>query len=122
MPPDISDYARKISSTAEHDMAVLKGMGVADHSLRLDKVSLPSFEMNVRQSMADDRKQQLLWGSSGTAFAQAVTMTQCEVTNYGLHVVKVLSETEPDPDRAHALRQMYDQWQALHTEAYRLNR
>ena len=103
-------------------MAVLKGMGVVDNSLRLDKVSLPSFEINVRQSMADDRKQQLLWGSSGTAFAQALTMTQCEVTNYGLHVAKVLSETEPNRDRAHALRQMYDQWQSLHVEAYRLNR
>jgi hypothetical protein len=122
MPPGISDYARQISSTAEADMAVLKAMGVADNSLRLDKVSLPSFEINVRQSMADDRKQQLLWGSSGAAFAQALTLTQCEVTNYGLHVAKVLSETEPDRDRAHALRRMYDQWLALHVEAYRLNR
>lgn len=122
MPPDISDYARRISSTAETDMAVLKRMGVGDSSLRMDKASLPSFEIDVRQSMADDRKQQLLWGSSGPAFAQTLTMSQGEVTNYGLHVAKVLSETEPDPDRAHALRRMYDQWLALHVEAYRLNR
>jgi hypothetical protein len=122
MPPDISDYARRISSTAEADMAILKGMGVGDSSLRLDKASLPSFEINVRQSMADDRKQQLLWGSSGPAFAQALTMTQGEVTDYGLHVAKVLSEAEPDRDRAHALRQMYKQWLTLHVEAYRLNR
>ena len=97
-------------------------MGVGDGSLRLDRVSLPSFEINVRQSMADDRKQQLLWGSSGAAFAQALTMTQSETTNYGLHVAKVLSETEPDPDRARAIRHMYDQWLALHVEAYRLSR
>jgi hypothetical protein len=122
MPPGISDYAKQISSTAEADMAVLKGMGARDNSLRLDKVALPSFEISVRQSMADDRKQQLLWGSSGAAFAQAVTMTQGEATDYGLHVAKVLSETEPDRDRAHALRRMYDQWLALHVEAYRLNR
>ena len=122
MPPGISDYARQISSTAKDNMAILEGMGVGDSSLRLDKASLPSFEINVRQSMANDRKQQLLWGSSGAAFAQALTMTQCEVTNYGLHVAKVLSETEPDRDRAHALRRMYDQWLALHVEAYRLNR
>jgi hypothetical protein len=122
MPPGISDYAKQISSTAKDNMAILEGMRIGDSSLRLNKVSLPSFEINVRKSMADDRKQQLLWGSSGAAFAQALTMTQCEVTDYGLHVAKVLSETEPDRDRAHALRQMYDQWLALHAEAYRLNR
>jgi hypothetical protein len=122
MPPGISDYARQVSTTAKANMAILEEMGVHDRSLRLDKAPLPSFEMNVRQSMADDRKQQLLWGSSGAAFAQAVTMTQGEVTDYGLHVAKVLSETEPDRDRAHALRQMYNQWLALHVEAYRLNR
>lgn len=122
MPPNISDYARQISSTAEANMAILKAMGAKDNSLRLDKVSLPSFEIDVRQSMAVDRKQQLLWGSSGAAFAQALTMTQCEVTDYGLHLAKVLSETEPDSHRAHALRQMYAQWLALHVEAYRLNR
>jgi hypothetical protein len=122
MPPGISDYAKQISSTAKDDMAILKAMGVGDTSLRLDKVSLPDFEINVRQSMADDRKQQLLWGSSGAAFVQALTMTQSETTNYGLHVAKVLSETEPDRDRARALRHMYDQWLALHVEAYRLSR
>lgn len=122
IPPGISDYATRISSTAKDDMTILKKMGVGDSSLRLDKVSLPSFEINVRQSMADDRKQQLLWGSSGAAFAQALTMTQSETTNYGLHVAKVLSETEPDPDRARAIRRMYDQWLALHVEAYRLSR
>jgi hypothetical protein len=122
MPPGISDYAKQISSTAKNDMVILRAMSVGESSLRLDKVSLPSFEIDVRQSMADDRKQQLLWGSSGAAFAQALTMTQCEVTNYGLHVAKVLSEAEPDPDRARAMRRMYDQWLALHVEAYRLSR
>ena len=122
MPPGISDYAKRISSTAKDNMASLKAMGVGDSSLRLDKVSLPSFEINVRQSMADDRKYQLLWGSSGATFVQALTMTQSETTNYGLHVAKVLSETESDPVRAHMIRHMYDQWLALHVEAYRLSR
>jgi hypothetical protein len=121
-PADISDYAKRIASTAKDDMAILKKMGVDDSALRLDKVSLPSFEIDVRQSMADDRKQQLIWGSSGAAFAQALTMTQSETTNYGLHVAKVLSETEPDPDRARALHRMYEKWLALHVEAYRLSK
>ena len=122
MPPSISDYAKQISTTAKDDMAILNAMGARDPSLRLDKVSLPGFEINVRQSMADDRKQQLIWRSSGAAFAQALTMTQSETTNYGLHVAKVLSETEPDRDRSRAIRHMYDQWLALHVEAYRLSR
>jgi hypothetical protein len=122
MPPGISEYAKQISSTATADIATLKAMGAGDSSLKLDKISLPSFEIRVRQSMADDRKQQLIWGTSGAAFAQAMTMTQSEVTNYGMHVAKVLSETEPDPVRARALRRMYAHWSALHAEASRLNR
>ena len=122
MPPNISDYAKRISTTARDDMTIMEKMGVGDNSLRLDKVSLPSFEIGVRQSMADDRKQQLLWGTSGTAFAQALTMTQSETTNYGMHVAKVLAETEPNPDRALAIRHMYEKWLALHVEAYRLTR
>jgi hypothetical protein len=121
-PPDIADYARRISSTAKDDMAILTKFGASDSALRLNKVSLPSFEIEVRKSMGDDRKQQLIWGSSGAAFAQAVSMTQSEVTNYGMHVAKVLAETEPDPDRAHAMRQIYGKWAALHAEAYKLTR
>jgi hypothetical protein len=120
--PEISAYAKKISSTAKDDTDLLKQMAAADSSLRLDKVSLPSFEIDVRQSMADDRQQQLLWGSSGPAFAQALIMTQSETTNYGLHVVKVLAKMEPDPNRAEALHRMYEKWLALHLEAYRIGR
>jgi hypothetical protein len=121
-PPEISDYAHRISATAKEDMAILERMGAGDRSLQLEKVSLPSFEIEVRRSMADDRQQQLLWGSSGPAFAQALTMTQSETTNYGLHVAKVLAETEPDAARALALHHMYEKWLSLHLEAYRLSR
>jgi hypothetical protein len=119
-PPDISDYAKLIASTAREDMTILEKMGVADSSLELNKVSLPPFELDVRSSMAEDRKQQLIWGSSGTAFAKALVMTQSETTNYGLHVAKVLAEMEPDSHRALAMHRMYDKWLELHNEAYRL--
>jgi len=121
-PPDIADYARRISSTAKDDMAILTKFGATDSALRLDKVSLPGFELDVRKSMDDDRKQQLLWGSSGAGFAQAVRMTQSEATNYGLHVAKVLAQMEPDPERARAMRHIADNWTALHAEAYKLGR
>ena len=103
-------------------MAILKKFGVGDHALRLDKISLPGFEIAVRKSMADDRKQQLIWGSSGAAFTQAVVMTQSEVTNYGLHVAKILAATDSNPDRARAMQHMFDRWSALHREAYQLAR
>jgi hypothetical protein len=103
-------------------MAILKKLGVQDGALRLDKVSLPSFEVDVRKSMAADRQKQLIFETSGAAFAQALLMTQSETTNYGLHVAKVLSETEPQLDRARAMRGIYDRWRALHAEAYRLSR
>jgi hypothetical protein len=121
-PTDIADYTKRISSTAKDDMAILKKFGVADSALRLDKVSLPGFEIDVRKSMADDRKQQLIWDNSGPAFAHVVIMTQAEVTNYGMHVAKVLSETDTDPDRARAMRQIYQAWFALHAEAYKLSK
>jgi len=121
-PPDIADYAKRISSTAKDDMAILKKFGMSDSTLRLDKISLPAFELEVRKSMTKDRQQQLIWGSSGAAFVQAVSMTQGETTNYGLHVAKILAETESNPDRARAMRQIYDKWSALHAEAYKLNR
>jgi hypothetical protein len=121
-PPNIADYAKRISSTATDDMAILTKFGVNDSALRLNKVSLPSFELDVRKSMGDDRKQQLIWGTSGAAFAQAVTMTQSEVTNYGLHVAKILAATDTNPDRARAMRAITDKWTALHTEAYALAR
>jgi hypothetical protein len=63
-PPDIADYATRISATAKDDMAILKKFGISNTALRLDKISLPGFEIDVRQSMADDRKTQLIWGSS----------------------------------------------------------
>ena len=121
-PPGIADYARKISSTASDDMAILKKFQTTDAALRLDKVSLSPFEQDVRKSMAADRQKQLLWGSSGAGFSQAVSMTQSEATNYGLHVAKVLAETEPDAGRAQAMRRICDKWTALHAEAYRLDR
>jgi hypothetical protein len=121
-PPDISDYAKRISETAKDDMAILKKFGVSNSALRLDKVSLPSFELDVRKSMADDRKQQLIWNSTGKAFAQAMAMTQSEVTNYGSHVAKILSEEEPNAERARAMREIFAKWTALHREAYTLTR
>jgi hypothetical protein len=121
-PPNVADYAKRISATAKDDMAILKKLGVQDGALRLDKVSLPSFEVDVRKSMAADRQKQLIFETSGAAFAQALLMTQSETTNYGLHVAKVLSETEPQLDRARAMRGIYDRWRALHAEAYRLSR
>jgi hypothetical protein len=121
-PPDIADFAKRVSSTAKDDMAVMKKFGQSDSVLRLDKVSLPPFEVSVRKSMGDDRKQQLIWDNSGAAFAHAIEMTQSEVTNYGLHVAKILAETEPNADRARAMRKIYEHWLALHAEAYKLSR
>jgi len=121
-PPDIAAYAKEISATAKEDMEILKKFAATDADLKLDRVGLPPFEVAVRKEMADDRKQQLIWGSSGAAFAQAVRMTQSEVTNYGMHVAKVLSESEPDADRARAMGKIYAKWKALHEEAYKLGK
>ena len=118
--PKVADFAKRISATATDDMIILKKFSAGDAALRLDVVSLPGFELDVRKSMDADRQQQLIWGSSGAGFAQAVSMTQSEATNYGLHVAKVLAETEPNPDRALAMRHIYDKWVALHAESYKL--
>ena len=120
--PAISDYAKRISSTAKNDMALMKKLATSDGALKLDKVSLSGFEIEVRKSMADDRKQQLIWGSSGKSFSHAVEMTQSEATNYGMHVAKVLAESEPNAERARTMHHIYEEWVALHAEAYELSR
>lgn len=66
-PSDIIAYAKRISSTAKEDMAILNKFSASDKALRLDKISLPAFELEVRKSMDEDRQQQLVWGSSGAA-------------------------------------------------------
>jgi hypothetical protein len=120
MPPGIADYAKRISATAKDDMAILNKFAANDAALRLDKVSLPSFERGVRASMDEDRQKEMVWKNSGAAFARSVCMTQSEATNYGLHVAKVLAATEPDPDRARTMQRIYEKWAALHAEASKL--
>jgi len=37
-PPNIANYAKRVSSTAKDDMTILKKFGVGDSALRLDKI------------------------------------------------------------------------------------
>ncbi len=120
--PQVSDYTKRVSKTAKDDMAVLKKFSASNRALKLDKVSLPRFEIEVRKSMADARKHEVIWGNSGETFSRAVGMTQSEAINYGMHVAKQLAESEPNPERARAMQQMYETWLALHAEAYQLSR
>jgi hypothetical protein len=119
--PEIADYQREISSTARDDMAILTKFAAEDKGVRLNKVSLSGFEQDVRTSMDEDRNRELLLNTSGAAYGKAVLMTQSEATNYGLHVAKVLSQREPNPDRAKAMNRIFMRWSRLHAEAYKLN-
>lgn len=121
-PAAVADYQKRISSTARDDMAILSKFAADNKALRLNKPSLSSFETNVRTSMDFDRNKQLLIGTTGALYAQAMLMTQSEATNYGLHVAKVLAESEPNPARARAMARICERWTSLHAEAARLNR
>lgn len=119
-PADVSAFATRVSDTAKEDMDILKQFSANDSRLRLDKISLSSFETSVRSSMDADRQKSLIWDNSGAGFAKAMHMTQTEATNYGLHVAKVLSETETNPVRARAMKAIFVRWTALHEQAYAL--
>jgi hypothetical protein len=120
--PEIADYEKRISETATRDMAILTKFAANTQALRLDTVSLSSFETSVRHSMDADREHRLIFGASGASYSEAVLMTQCEATNYGLHVAKILSQIDPNSDRAAAMNRIFEHWSRLHEEAYRLNK
>lgn len=118
-PADVASYVDRISKTAKESSASLERMQKGDSSLRFDKNPLPEIELDVRASIRDAKQHQLLFGTTDSDFVRALLVSQIEAGNYALHLAKVLSEQETNPDRIKTLQHMSAKWQVIYDEAYR---
>jgi hypothetical protein len=119
-PAAVAAFTKKISQTAGDDVDLLERMQAHDSSIRLDDNGLPQFELDVRQSIKEDKQHFLLFETKDNTFTQALLVSQIEATSYAMHLAKVLAQDEPNAKRAAALQRISDKWHALQREAYRL--
>jgi hypothetical protein len=119
-PKEVADFLGRISREADASVETIDAMEARDKSLVIEKNPLPDMELSVRKSIREDKQHQLLFGTSGPAFARALIVTQIEASNYIAHLSKVLAEEDPSPGRAKSLRDLSAKWLSLRDEAYRL--
>ncbi len=119
-PPELADYAKKISVAADQTLAVVDRAEKADSSVQGDSNPLPAIERDARQSIREDKQDQLLFGTKGPAFARAFLLAQIEAATYITHLAKVMAAEDPNAARARALQKISDRWLQLRNEGFRL--
>ena len=117
-PPEIIQYADKISKAGKETEGALEDMHDHDPKIQLDRNPLPPIENDVRDSIKDDKQHQLLFGTSNTEFVRALIVSQIEATGYALNLSKVLAEQESDPARIKKFQHLSARWLALRNEAF----
>ena len=121
-PPDLQQFADKISRTAKNGMATLDRMRDSDPKMSWDKNPLPQIEQDVRASITDEKQHQLLFGTKGPDFARALLVSQTEASKYAANINKVLAAQDPNPEHRRDLERMSKQWHSLYDEAFGLLR
>lgn len=121
-PPELQQFADKISRTAKDGMATLDRMRKVDPKMNWEKDPLPTIEQDVRESITGEKQHQLLFGTKGPEFARALLVSQAEATKYAANIDKVLAGREKNPDHVRDLKRMAAQWSALFDESFRLLR
>ena len=106
--------------TAKASEAVLNRMRSADPKLNWDKNPLPRIEVETRSVISGAKEHQLLFGTKGRDFVQALLVSQVEATKYAESLSKVLADQ--DPVHAGDLNHLRDEWRARHDETFRLLR
>jgi len=119
-PSEIEDFADKISKTAKESSSLLEQMEDHDPAIKLDQNPLPPIELDVRQSIRDEKQQQLLFDTKDTGFVRALLVSQIEASNYAGNLAKVLAEQETKPKRIKSLEKISSKWLAIHQESFRL--
>jgi len=118
--PEIERFADRISKTAKESNAALEQMQDADPSLKFNHNPLPSIERDVRDSIQDEKQDQLLFGTSDAEFERALLVSQIEASNYAHNIAEVLADQDTDPTRIKSLEKISSKWFALNKEAFRL--
>ena len=121
-PPEIQQFADKISRAAKDGMATMDRMHEADPKMDWDKNPLPKIEQDVRDSIKGEKQHQLLFGTKGPDFVRAFLLSQSEATKYAANIDKVLADQDKMPEHQRDFRHMSAQWHALNDEVFRLLR
>lgn len=121
-PADVEHFADRIGKTAKESIATLDRMKDDDDSLRFDKNPLPQVEQDVRDSIADEKQHQLVFGTKDQEFVRALMVSQIEAANYAVNLTKVLADQENNPRRIKELEHMSSQWTLIRSGAYRFLR
>jgi hypothetical protein len=121
-PPELAQFADKISRTAKESMALLEHMRASDSQMEWDRNPLPAFEQDVRASIKDEKQHQLLFGSKDKEFARALLVSQAEASKYAANIAKVLAQRDKDPDHVRDFQRLSAKWHAIYDEAFRLLR
>jgi hypothetical protein len=119
-PKDVADFAHEVSKSAGNDLDLLDDLRDHDKAIRFDRGGLPQFELDTRASIKADKQHMLLFGTTNSAFARALLVTQIEAGSYGMNLAKVLAGAEPNPHRAAVLQKISSRWEKLRDKAYRL--
>lgn len=116
-PPEIGALTKSISALADDDIDKLDALQARDKTLRFDENPLPAFEQDVRDSIADDKQHQLLFGTTGPAFTRALIVSQIEASMYAKHLAKVLADREKNARAQKVLEKISDQWARMTDKA-----
>ena len=119
-PPDVADLLKKISKTASDDLATLDRFQAHDKAIHFDRSGLPQFENDTRAAIKEDKQHNLLFGTKGKSFVQAILLAQIEAATYAIHVSDLLAQSETNTARAKDLDRMSKKWTTLRVEAFRL--
>jgi hypothetical protein len=121
-PPEIQDFAIKISRAAKSGITTLEEMRDHDSAMNWDRNPLPKIEQDIRASITDEKEHQLLFGAKGPEFVRALLVSQAEASKYAANIAKVLSEKDGNPDHRQDFKRISEQWHALYDEDFRLLR
>jgi hypothetical protein len=119
-PKDVADFAHEVSKAAKENLDLLEDLQDHDKAIRFDQGGLPQFEIDTRAAIKADKQHRLLFGTTDSAFARTLLVSQIEAGTYGANLAKVLADTEPNAHRAAVLQKISARWGKLRDKAYRL--
>jgi hypothetical protein len=119
-PKDVADFVHEVSQGAKDSLDSLDELRDHDKAIRFDEAGLPQFELDTRASIKGDKQHMLLFGTTGSAFARTLLVSQIEAGTYGMNLAKVLADAEPNPQRAAVLQKISARWGKIRDKAYRL--
>jgi len=121
-PPEIQEFAKKISLTAKDGEAAMDKMRESDPKISWDKNPLPKMEQDIRASIKGEKQHQLLFGTKGSDFARAFLVSQSEASKYAANIAKILAQQDKNAWHQREFSRISDRWHAIYEEDFRLLR